>query len=122
MGSQGVLAEEQPFQAEGMDFAFDDAQVASVQMSELSGSEMDETEGAYGPVDAVIGGGSGLYGGGYSYIAAGGRDPYGFVNSALGGAWGGAVSGAISPTPITAAGAGFASGVATGTYNAATGN
>jgi hypothetical protein len=45
MGSQGVLAEEQPFQAEGMDFAFDDAKVASVEMSELSGAEMDETEG-----------------------------------------------------------------------------
>ncbi|RUM92397.1 MAG: hypothetical protein DSZ28_09655 [Thiothrix sp.] len=48
LGSQGVMAEEQPIGAEGMGFAFDDAQVSSVQMSKLSGSEMEETEGAWG--------------------------------------------------------------------------
>ena len=46
MGTQGVMAEEQPIGAEGMDFAFDNAQVSSVEMSELSGVEMDETEGS----------------------------------------------------------------------------
>ena len=39
------MAEEQPIGAEGMGFAFDNAEIASVQMSELSGTEMDETEG-----------------------------------------------------------------------------
>jgi hypothetical protein len=37
------MAEEQPIGAEGMGFAFDNAEIASVQMSELSGTEMDET-------------------------------------------------------------------------------
>ena len=46
MGTQASFAEEQPFAAEGIDFAFDDAQVSSVEMNELSGSEMDETVGA----------------------------------------------------------------------------
>jgi len=46
LGSQGVMAEEQPIGAEGMGFAFDDAQVSSVEMSELSGVEMDETKGS----------------------------------------------------------------------------
>ncbi|RUM92402.1 MAG: hypothetical protein DSZ28_09680 [Thiothrix sp.] len=54
LGSQGVMAEEQPLAAEGMDFAFDNAQVFSVQMSELSGSEMDATEGEFWPI--VFGG------------------------------------------------------------------
>ncbi|RUM92396.1 MAG: hypothetical protein DSZ28_09650 [Thiothrix sp.] len=51
MGSQASFAEEQPLAAEGMDFAFDDAQVSSVQVSELSGLEMDETKGANGCQD-----------------------------------------------------------------------
>jgi hypothetical protein len=118
LGSQGVMAEEQPIGAEGMDFAFDDAGVTSVQVSELGATEMSETEGAYGPVDAAIGAGSGLYGGGYGYIAAGGRNPYEFANSAIGGAFAGGVSGAISPSPVSAIGTGFASGAATGVYNA----
>ena len=46
MGTQAVVAEEQRFAAEGMDFAFDDAKVSSAQMNELSGSEMDETVGS----------------------------------------------------------------------------
>jgi hypothetical protein len=46
MGSQASFAEEQPFAAEGMGFAFDDAQGSSVEMSELSGSEMEKTKGA----------------------------------------------------------------------------
>ncbi|RUM92399.1 MAG: hypothetical protein DSZ28_09665 [Thiothrix sp.] len=62
LGSQGVMAEEQAIGAEGMGFAFDDAQVFSVQMSELSGSEMDATEGA------VVGN---LIGGGVSIVTAG---------------------------------------------------
>ena len=56
MGSQASFAEEQPFPAEGMGFAFDNAEVSSVEMSELSGSEMDETEGAkYAPGPIVSG-------------------------------------------------------------------
>jgi len=47
MGTQGVMAEEQPIGAEGMDFAFDNAEVSSVEMSELDSSEMDETKGAW---------------------------------------------------------------------------
>jgi len=53
MINQVFIAEEQPFSSDGMDFAFDDAQVSSVEMSELSGSEMDETEG--GLVAALYG-------------------------------------------------------------------
>ena len=49
MGSQASLAEEQLFPTEGMNFAFDDAKVSSVGMSELSGMEMDATEGEFWP-------------------------------------------------------------------------
>jgi len=60
MGTQAVLAEEQPFAAEGMDFAFDDAKVTSVQMSELSGVEMEETVGAWSWSDLNNYGNNGL--------------------------------------------------------------
>jgi hypothetical protein len=46
LGSQGVMAEEQPIGAEGMDFVFDDAEVSSVEILELSGMEMEVTKGA----------------------------------------------------------------------------
>ena len=40
------MAEEQPIGAEGMGFVFDNAKMSSVQMSELSDSEMNKTRGA----------------------------------------------------------------------------
>jgi hypothetical protein len=46
MSTLGVAAEDQPFPAEGMGFAFDTSEISRV--SELSGDEMDETEGANG--------------------------------------------------------------------------
>ena len=54
MGSQTSFAEEQPFAAEGMNFAFDDAKVSSVKMSELSELEMEKTEGAWTPPGVVM--------------------------------------------------------------------
>jgi len=53
MGGQACFAEEQPFAVGGMGFAFDGAKVSSVQMSELSGLEMEETEGAWTPPGVV---------------------------------------------------------------------
>jgi len=50
------MAEEQPIGAEGMDFAFDNAEVSSVEMSELSGVEMEETEGAKYRPGPIVGG------------------------------------------------------------------
>ena len=44
MGTQAVLAEKQPLR---MGFAFDSAEVSSVEMLELSGAEMEETVGAF---------------------------------------------------------------------------
>jgi len=46
LSTQVVFAEEQPFPAENMGFAFDNTKMSSVQMSALSDSEMDETVGA----------------------------------------------------------------------------
>jgi len=91
MGTQGVMAEEQPIGAEGMDFAFENGKVSSVQVSELNGTEMDETEGALGSPQyhgaGFIGGGvSGGYSSGSGYIDGGGTSPSGFVGSVLGGA------------------------------------
>jgi len=91
LGSQGVMAEEQPIAAEGMDFAFDNAQVFSVQMSELSGTEMEETEGA-----SWVNVGGGLIGGGASlgtYVITSPHPTWGgAVNSAVSGAAAGAFS------------------------------
>ncbi|MCX7599322.1 MAG: hypothetical protein N2512_10745 [Armatimonadetes bacterium] len=61
-----------------------------LQLSALSEQEMRETEGAWWPVVYRVGGGlAGMYGAGYGYLAAGGRDPYTFIGTALGGFAGG---------------------------------
>jgi hypothetical protein len=92
LGSQGVMAEEQPIGAEGMDFAFDDAQVSSVQMSELSGVEMEETEGAW--LSNAAGAGIGSVSSMSSYVITSPSPTWGgLINSGVGGA----VSGAMSP-------------------------
>jgi hypothetical protein len=124
MGSQGVLAEEQPFQAEGMDFAFDDAKVVSVQMSELSGTEMEETEGAewvspaYNGLGALGGGVSGGYAAGSGYVDGGGTSPSGFIGAVVGGAVEGAIGGGVSPISIPANTAiNYAGGYAAGSYS-----
>ena len=46
MSIQAVVEDEKPFPAEGMGFAFVNSEGSSVQVSELSGPEMDETKGA----------------------------------------------------------------------------
>jgi len=85
LGSQGVMAEEQPIAAEGMNFAFDDAQVSSVEMSKLSGVEMDETVGAL----TVSNGGN--WGNTLSQSAL-----WGAAGAAAGGGWAGAAAGAAA--------------------------
>jgi len=93
-GSQGVMAEEQSIGAEGMDFAFDNAQVSSVEMSELSGVEMEETEGAWIPQAAGAALGAGWNA--YQYFGTVGSD---WTWTGLGTAVGtGAVGGAIAAT------------------------
>ena len=51
MSTQAVLAEEQPLR---MGFAFDNAEVSSVEMLELNGTEMEETEGAWLSPEAMF--------------------------------------------------------------------
>ena len=92
VGTQGVMAEEQPTGAEDMGFAFDNAEVASAEMSELSGAEMDETEGAWVPqaTGATLGAGWNAY----QYFGSVGSD---WTWSGLGTAVGtGAVGGAVA--------------------------
>ena len=103
MGSQATFAEEQP---EGMDFAFDNAEGSSVQMSELSGSEMDETEGAW--VYPALNGGVGLLTSTGAYLVTSPNPTWqGLGNSAVSGA----VSGAASSNPVSAAQFGTAAGI-----------
>jgi hypothetical protein len=123
LGSQGVMAEEQPIGAEGMDFAFDDAQVSSVEMSELSGTEMDATEGAYGPASAATGAVGGAVGGNDGYNATAENPTWGGWGSAVfSGAAGGAVGGFFTPSTSTAAGVGYGAGVASGAATGVTQN
>jgi len=100
------MAEEQPLAAEGMDFAFDDAQVSSVEMSELSGVEMDETKGAVGEYQVL----NGVTGLGFStgtYLTSSPSPTWqGFLNSA----GSGALSGAMAPNPVSAATLGATAG------------
>jgi hypothetical protein len=98
MGSQASFAEEQPFAAEGMGFAFDDAQVSSVQMSELSGSEMDETEGRF-LLTPAIGFGIGVAGYGIGTVASG--NDWNWGNAATAGL-AGAVAGPFATSPAAA--------------------
>ncbi|WP_338809521.1 hypothetical protein V6667_02960 [Neisseria leonii] len=78
----------------------------NVKAVELSQAEMQETQGAW--VQVVYHGGGALiggYAGGYGYLAAGGKDPKGFLAAVAGGAAGGAIS------PVTSfKGAAFAAG------------
>jgi len=123
MGSQASFAEEQPFAAEGMGFAFDDAQGSSVEMSELSGSEMDETEGASGWPTAILGGGGGAVGGNDGYNATAENPTWGGWGSAVfSGAAGGALGGFFTPSPSTAVGVGYGAGVASGASTGVTQN
>ena len=100
------MAGEQPFTEEGMDFAFYDAKVSSVDMSELSGTEMDETEGAAGEYQVL----NSLTGLGFStgtYLVTSPSPSWqGFPNSA----GSGALSGAMAPTPMSAATLGATAG------------
>jgi len=115
IGSQGVMAEEQPIGAEGMGFAFDDAQASSVQMSELSGSEMEETEGAFTP---AIGFGIGVLsygattwatGNDWSWGAAGAAGLSGAISGGLG-----AIGGSAGWGAAGAAGSGALAGATQG--------
>jgi len=58
-----------------------------LQLAVLSEQEMRETEGALWPrvVYHGLGGLAGMYGGGYGYLAGGGRSPTGFLVAAGGG-------------------------------------
>jgi hypothetical protein len=104
LGSQGVMAEEQPIGAEGMDFAFDDAQVSSVQMSELSGAEMDATEGAWWPVfTGAVGG----IVGGTTYAVTSPNPSWGGLAGSVAG---GAIAGATGGTAGAVYGGGILSG------------
>jgi len=85
MGSQAGFAEEQPFAEEGMGFAFDDGEVSSVEMSELSGVEMEETLGAL----TISNGGNW----GNTWTQAG---IWGGAGAAAGGGLGGAAAGAAA--------------------------
>ena len=99
VGSQASLAEEQPIAAEGMDFAFDDAEVSSVEMSELSGVEMEETEGAWAPLPILNAGIGGLTSTGTYLITSPNPTAGGFGASAISGAGAGFASG----NPVSAA-------------------
>jgi hypothetical protein len=94
-----------------MDFAFDDAKVSSVRMSELSGTEMEETEGAWGAA-SVAGGVVGGISAGATYATTAGPN-FGWGSFGVATA-GGAAAGAANP--ITAwpqgAGIGGAAGIA----------
>ena len=123
LGSQGVMAEEQPIGAEGMGFAFDDVRVSSVEMSELSGTEMEETEGAYGLPSAVTGGGAGFLGGNDGYNATAEHPTWGgWGSSVISGTLGGAFGGFFTPSAATAAQLGYGAGVISGATTGTTQN
>lgn len=88
---------------------FDVKQDKPMQLVELSQKEMKETEGAW--VANAIGGVAGMYGGGYGYLASGGKSVGGFLAAA----GGGAAAGVFSPVNGIRSGAmavasGFAGG------------
>jgi len=87
-----------------------------MQVAALSDAEMRETEGGWLPVAYRVAGGlAGMYGGGYGYLAGGGRDPRGFLGSAVTGFVGGVWSPVTGfRSAVTTFGAGFSSGALAG--------
>ncbi|MDO5056922.1 MAG: hypothetical protein Q4E06_06260 [Lautropia sp.] len=89
-----------------------------MQVAALSSVEMKDTQGAAIPVALyhAAGGIAGLYGAGYGYLAAGGRDPYAFTTAVAGGL----ASGLFSPVRgFGSAALAMAGGVAGGAISAA---